>query len=146
MLQKVPYLMCSYFGNKLFCLYRSTDGIGIVNRGVEALGNMAQAFDSPLPSLHGIDFLFGIGCGMLLKMAVYLKGNQAKKYRHGIEYGSARWGTKQDIAPYMDEVFEKNVILTETEGLMMEGRPKDPKYARNKNVLVIGDSVIIGLS
>ena len=92
------------------------------------------------PSLHPLDLLVGLCCGAGLRLAVYLKSKNAKKYRHGMEYGSARWGTREDIAPYVDPVFQNNVILTKTESLTMNSRPKDPKTARNKNVLVIGGS------
>ncbi len=90
--------------------------------------------------------LIGAGCGISLYFIVYFIAKNAKKFRHGMEYGSARWGNVKDIEPYMDSVFENNILLTQTERLMMSGRPKEPKYARNKNILVIGDSVIIGLS
>ena len=99
-----------------------------------------MAFASPWPSFHPYDLLLGAACGVALRLAVYLKGKNAKKYRHGEEYGSARWGTREDIAPFVDPVFENNVILTQTESLMMSNRPKDPKNARNKNVLIVGGS------
>ena len=92
------------------------------------------------PSLHPLDLAVGLCCGAGLRLAVYLHGKNAKKYRHNVEYGSARWGTHDDIAPYIDPVFQNNVILTQTERLTMSSRPKNPKYARNKNVLVIGGS------
>ena len=98
------------------------------------------ALQSFWPSLHPLDLLVGLCCGAGLRLAVYLKSKNAKKYRHGMEYGSARWGTREDIAPYIDPVFQNNVILTKTESLTMNSRPKDPKTARNKNVLVIGGS------
>ena len=98
------------------------------------------ALQSFWPSLHPLDLLVGLCCGGSLRLAVYLKSKNAKKYRHGLEYGSARWGTREDIAPYVDPVFQNNVILTKTESLTMNSRPKDPKTARNKNVLVIGGS------
>lgn len=107
---------------------------------MDTVAEVEQAFASPFPSLCTMDLFFGVFCGIVLKLAVYLKGKNAKKYRHGREYGSARWGNEKDIEPYMDEVFENNVILTETEGLRMSGKPKEPKYARNKNILVIGGS------
>ena len=100
-------------------------------------GELLQSF---WPSLHPLDLLVGLCCGAGLRLAVYLKSKNAKKYRHGMEYGSARWGTSEDIAPYIDPVFQNNVILTKTESLTMNSRPKDPKTARNKNVLVIGGS------
>ena len=98
------------------------------------------ALESFWPSLHPLDLLVGLCCGVGLRLAVYLKSKNTKKYRHGLEYGSARWGTREDIAPYVDPVFQNNVILTKTESLTMNSRPKDPKTARNKNVLVIGGS------
>ena len=98
------------------------------------------ALQSFWPSLHPLDLLVGLCCGAGLRLAVYLKSKNAKKYRHGMEYGSARWGTHEDIAPYIDPVFQNNVILSKTESLTMNSRPKDPKTARNKNVLVIGGS------
>ena len=140
LLQNFPYLLCGYFGNKLASQYHAAESVDVWNRVMDALARVDQAFIQPFPSLYFMDILFGIGCGIALKLAVYWKGKHAKKYRHGMEYGSARWGNEKDIEPYMDEVFENNVILTETEGLMMSGRPKEPKYARNKNILVIGGS------
>ena len=98
------------------------------------------AFQSALPSFHPRDLLIGLLCGGAIRLAVYIKGKNAKKFRQGMEYGSARWGTAEDIKPYMDPVFRNNVILTQTEGLTMNNRPKDPKTARNKNVLIIGGS------
>ena len=94
----------------------------------------------PLPSFHPLDLLIGLGCGAALRLAVYLKGKNAKKYRHNTEYGSARWGTHKDIEPFMDENPENNIILTKTEGLTMSSRPKNPANARNKNVLIVGGS------
>lgn len=140
LLQNFPYLFCGYFGNKLAYQYHVTEGVDIWSRVMDTVAGVEQAFASPFPSLYTMDFFFGVFCGIALKLAVYLKGKNAKKYRHGREYGSARWGNEKDIEPYMDEVFENNVILTETEGLRMSGRPKEPKYARNKNILVIGGS------
>ena len=107
---------------------------------VAVMNGMDGLFSNPLPSLHPKDLLIGAGCGIALRLAVYFKAKNAKKFRHGAEYGSARWGDAKDIEPYMDSVFENNVLLTQTERLMMSGRPKSPKYARNKNILVIGGS------
>ncbi len=101
---------------------------------------LGTAFQSPWPSIHPADLMFGAACGCLLRLAVYLKGRNAKKYRHNEEYGSARWGTHKDIAPFEDPDFSQNIILTKTERLTMSNRPKNPKYARNKNVLVVGGS------
>ncbi|MBP5756352.1 MAG: hypothetical protein J6W39_02090 [Spirochaetales bacterium] len=103
-------------------------------------GCFGKAFANPLPSLHPVDLLVGIAIGAILRFAVYMKGKNAKKFRHNVEYGSARWGTHADIEPYMDPVFQNNVILSQTERLTMESRPANPKYARNKNVLVVGGS------
>ena len=104
------------------------------------------AFGNHLPSLHPLDLLVGMICGGGLRLAVYIRGKNAKHYRHNEEYGSARWGTNADIEPFMDPKFENNVILTATERLMMSNRPKNPANARNKNVLIVGDNDIIGLS
>jgi len=98
------------------------------------------ALSNPLPSLHIFDVCIGAGCALLLRLAVYMKGRNAKKFRHGMEYGSARWGTARDIEPFMSDDFKNNVILTMAERLMLDGRPADPKYARNKNVLIVGGS------
>ena len=103
-------------------------------------GTLPAAFGNPLPSFHALDLLVGLACGLLLRLAVYLRGKNAKKYRHGYEYGAARWGTAEDIRPYIDPVFKNNIILTQTERLTMNSRPKDPKTARNKNVLIVGGS------
>ena len=100
----------------------------------------STAFENALPSFHPVDFLIGFAGALLIRLAIYLKGKNAKKYRKGVEYGSARWGNAQDIKPYIDPVFENNVLLTQTERLTMSSRPKQPKYARNKNILVIGGS------
>ena len=140
LLQNFPYLMCGYFGNKLAYLYRITEETELFQRLIAVFERIDKAFSNPLPSLHLKDLFVGIIFGVALRVAVYMKGKNAKKYRHGEEYGSARWGNEKDIEPYMDDVFENNIILTETEYLMMSGRPKEPKYARNKNILVIGGS------
>lgn len=107
---------------------------------IAAMNGFDTLFSNPLPSFHPRDLLIGAGCGIALRLVVYYKAKNAKKFRHGKEYGSARWGNAKDIEPYMDSVFENNVLLTQTERLMMSGRPKQPKYARNKNILVIGGS------
>ncbi len=99
-----------------------------------------EALSVPLPSFHVFDLCIGIAAGLILRFAVYMKGKNARKFRHGTEYGSARWGTAQDIEPFMSEKFKDNVILTKTERLMLNGRPENPKYGRNKNVLVVGGS------
>ena len=138
-LQNFPYILCAYAGNLLSCFYNSTEGEAL-NRVMETLAGISRIAESPVPSMKPADIMAGIICGAALKTAVYTKGKNAKKYRHGIEYGSARWGNEKDIEPYTDDVFENNVILTATERLTMSDRPKEPKYARNKNVLVIGGS------
>ncbi|MCR5025647.1 MAG: type IV secretory system conjugative DNA transfer family protein, partial [Lachnospiraceae bacterium] len=121
--------------------YRITEAPDFFNRLMGSLGNLGAAFENILPSIHPLDLLFGAVTGAGMRLVVYLKGKNAKKFRKGEEYGSARWGNEKDIEPYMDlENPENNVILTQTEGLMMDGRPKEPKYARNKNILVIGGS------
>ena len=104
------------------------------------MGTIPLAFANPLPSLHPLDLLIGFSCGAGLRLAVYLRSKNAKKYRHGMEYGSARWGTAKDIEPFQAPKFADNIILTKTERLMMSNRPPDPKNARNKNVLVVGGS------
>ncbi len=104
------------------------------------IGTIPSAFANPLPSLHPLDLLIGISCGAGLRLAVYLRSKNAKKYRHGMEYGSARWGTAKDIEPFQAPKFADNIILTKTERLMMSSRPPDPKNARNKNVLIVGGS------
>lgn len=138
-LQNFPYILCAYAGNLLSCFYNSTEGEAL-NRVMDTLAGINQIAEKPLPSLKPVDIIAGIICGAALKMAVYTKGKNVKKYRHGYEYGSARWGNEKDIEPYADDVFENNIILTATERLTMSDRPKEPKYARNKNVLVIGGS------
>ena len=103
-------------------------------------GGFSKAFANILPSLHPFDLMVGIACGLALRLAVYIKGKNAKSFRHNREYGSARWGKHEDIEPYEDPVFKNNVILSQTEKLTMNSRPKLPKYARNKNVLIVGGS------
>ena len=104
------------------------------------IAGFGKAFANPFPSMFLSDILAGIAGGVALRLAVYHRSKTMKKYRHGMEYGSARWGTDKDIAPYIDPVFRNNIILTQTERLTMDGRPKNPKYARNKNVIVVGGS------
>lgn len=141
MLKVFPYLLFGYFGDKLAYAYRMTAAPDFFNKLVGSLANLGAAFGTILPSFHPKDLLFGAVFGAGMRFAVYFKGKNAKKFRKGEEYGSARWGTAKDIEPYMDlENPENNVILTQTEGLQMEGKPKGPKYARNKNILVIGGS------
>jgi type IV secretion system protein VirD4 len=140
LLLNLPYILVGYFCDKVAWLWRVTPGESASDRMLAVMGGMENLFSNPLPSIFPIDLLVGTGCGIALRIAVYFKAKNAKKFRHGMEYGSARWGNEKDIAPYVDPVFEKNVILTETEQLMMSGRPKKPQYARNKNILVIGGS------
>lgn len=121
-------------------LWRVSEGADASAKMIAAMNGFDTLFSNPLPSFHPRDLLIGAGCGIALRLVVYYKAKNAKKFRHGKEYGSARWGNAKDIEPYMDSVFENNVLLTQTERLMMSGRPKQPKYARNKNILVIGGS------
>ena len=136
--QNIPYLAFFYIGNIFSYHVRSYTGGDVIDRifqGILELNTM-----SFIPSIHFIDILVGVGVAALIKFIVYTKGKNAKKFRQGKEYGSARWGNKKDIEPYMDEKFQNNILLTQTERLTMNGRPSNPKYARNKNVLVIGGS------
>ena len=127
--------------------YRVTEAPDFFNKLMGSLSNLGVAFEHILPSFHPMDLIIGAVIGVGMRLVVYMKSKNAKKFRKGEEYGSARWGNAKDIEPYMDlENPENNVILTQTEGLIMNGKPKGPKYARNKNILVIGDNVIIGLS
>ena len=135
-----PYLLFAYVFNKIFWLYRISAGETGWDKFMETLNYFERAFENPLPSFYYRDVFYGILGGITVKLIVYYREKNAKKYRQGVEYGSARWGTEKDIQPYVDPVFEENIILTETERLMMSGRPKEPKYARNKNILVIGGS------
>ncbi|RKA27937.1 Conjugal transfer protein TraG [Listeria monocytogenes] len=136
----LPYLLLFYLADKLAELYRLILADTIVEKIVLLIGHIDLVFRSYLPSFHIQDLCVATITVIFIRLAIYQRSKNAKKYRKGIEYGSARWGTKKDIAPYVDPVFKKNVLLTETERLMMNGRPKQPKYARNKNVLVIGGS------
>ncbi len=139
-LMNLPFILTGYFGDKMYCLYRTVNGADMWAKLGKSIGEMGNMFSNPLPSFHPIDLLVGIGCGIGLKVFMYQKAKNAKKFRKGTEYGSARWGNAKDIEPYMDPDLEKNVLLTQTERLMMSGRPSLPKYARNKNILVIGGS------
>ena len=136
----LPYLVIGLAATNLGEAWRLAEGKVLGDKIVSLMGTLPAAFANPLPSLHPLDILVGICCGAGLRLAVYLKSKNAKKYRHGMEYGSARWGTPADIAPFMAPKFEDNIILTKTERLMMSNRPPDPKNARNKNVLVVGGS------
>lgn len=139
-LLNIPYIIFFYLSEKVAWLYRHCIGDSIVEKLGVVFLNFNLAFQSPFPSFHIYDIAAGITCAVALKLFVYYKGKNAKKYRQGVEYGSARWGTAKDIEPFIDPVFEKNIILTQTERLTMNSRPKQPKYARNKNVIVIGGS------
>ena len=139
-LLNLPYFLLGLFATNLGEAWRLATGADAAAKMRAFVSTLPVALGSWGPSLHPLDLLVGLCCGAGLRLAVYLKGKNAKKYRHNVEYGSARWGTHEDIAPYIDPVFQNNVILTQTERLTMSSRPKNPKYARNKNVLVIGGS------
>ena len=139
-LLNLPYIMIFYVGNKLAWLYQYCAGNSMIERLMVLILNFQMAFSRILPSMHKNELLVGLTGAVGVKLMVYLKGKNAKKFRQGVEYGSARWGTAKDIAPFIDPVFENNILLTMTERLTMNGRPKNPKYARNKNILVIGGS------
>lgn len=136
----IPYFFTALYATKIMEAYRLTEGMELSTKLVHLGDGFALAFESPFPSLNVQDLLFGILCGAILKGAVWIRGKNRKKYRKDVEYGSARWGTAMDIKPFMDAKPDNNVILTKTESLTMASRPKQPKYARNKNVLVIGGS------
>ncbi len=139
-LLNMPYILLGLFATNFGEAWRMAQGADVSEKFLSLVAVLPGALQSFWPSLHPLDLLVGLCCGVGLRLAVYLKSKNAKKYRHGLEYGSARWGTREDIAPYVDPVFQNNVILTKTESLTMNSRPKDPKTARNKNVLVIGGS------
>ena len=139
-LLNLPYILLGLFATNLGEAWRLAAGADASAKMLSFFSTLPVALGSWWPSLHPLDLAVGLCCGAALRLAVYLKGKNAKKYRHNMEYGSARWGTHEDIAPYIDPVFQNNVILTQTERLTMSSRPKNPKYARNKNVLVIGGS------
>ena len=136
----LPYLLLGLVATNLSEAWRLAEGKELGDKIMSMMSTVPLAFANPLPSLHPLDFLVGLCCGAGLRLAVYLRGKNAKKYRHGMEYGSARWGTPKDIEPFMAPKFADNIILTKTERLMMSNRPPDPKNARNKNVLVVGGS------
>ena len=140
MLLNIPYILVGYFCDKVAWLWRVSPGNNASDKMMAVMNSFDTLFSNPLPSFHPRDLMIGTGCGIALRLVVYYKAKNAKKFRQGVEYGSARWGNAKDIEPYMDSVFENNVLLTQTERLMMSGRPKQPKYARNKNILVIGGS------
>ncbi|MCC2230367.1 type IV secretory system conjugative DNA transfer family protein [Lachnospiraceae bacterium CLA-AA-H215] len=136
----LPYFIAGLVCTNLGEAWRIAEGADMSEKLLGFLSALGTAFSNPMPSLYPMDLLIGVCCGAGLRLAVYLKGKNAKKYRHGMEYGSARWGTQKDIEPFEDPVFANNVILTRTERLMMGNRPKNPANARNKNVLVVGGS------
>ena len=139
-LLNLPYIFAGYFCDKVAWLWRVSEGTNASDKMMAVMNRFDKLFANPLPSFHPRDLLIGVAGGIALRLVVYYKAKNAKKFRQGVEYGSARWGNAKDIEPYMDSVFENNVLLTQTERLMMSGRPKEPKYARNKNILVIGGS------
>ena len=136
----LPYILLGLVATNFGEAWRLAEGKELGERIMSMMGTFPVAFANPLPSLHPLDLLVGLCCGAGLRLAVYLRGKNAKKYRHGMEYGSARWGTPKDIEPFLAPKFADNIILTKTERLMMSNRPTDPKNARNKNVLVVGGS------
>ena len=136
----LPYILLGLVATNIGEAWRLAEGKELGDKIMAMMGTVPVAFANPLPSLHPLDLLVGLCCGAGLRLAVYLRGKNAKKYRHGMEYGSARWGTAKDIEPFMAPKFADNIILTKTERLMMSNRPPDPKNARNKNVLVVGGS------
>ena len=136
----LPYILLGLVATNFGEAWRLAEGKELGDKIMSMMGTIPLAFANPLPSLHPLDLLVGLCCGAGLRLAVYLRGKNAKKYRHGMEYGSARWGTTKDIEPFMAPKFADNIILTKTERLMMSNRPPDPKNARNKNVLVVGGS------
>ena len=139
-LLNLPYLLMGLFATNFGEAWRLAQGANASEKFLSLFAVLPGALQSFWPSLHPLDLLVGLCCGAGLRLAVYLKSKNAKKYRHGMEYGSARWGTAADIAPYMDKDFFQNIPMTQTERITMASRPKQPKYARNKNILVIGGS------
>jgi len=136
----LPYAILGLYATKLGQAWRLAPGVTLADKLLRIMDGLVLAFQSAAPSFHPVDLLVGIACGVGLRLAVYMKGKNAKKYRQGMEYGTARWGNAQDIAPYVAPKFADNIILTQTESLTMNSRPKDPKTARNKNVLIVGGS------
>ena len=140
LIPNIPYVFIALLATKLGQAARLAPGFDFSSKALHIMDGLTMAFENIMPSFHPIDLLVGVAAAAIIRLAVYVKGKNAKKFRKNLEYGSARWGTREDIAPFMDPVFENNIILTQTESLMMSNRPKDPKNARNKNVLVIGGS------
>ena len=143
----IPYVAIGLFATNLGEAWRIAEGMNASEKlqGLIIGGGFQTAFTNPLPSLHPFDLLIGAACGAALRLAVYLKGKNAKKFRHGSEYGSARWGKPYDIEPFKDPDPKNNVILSQTEQITLSSRPSQPKYARNKNVLVVGGSGDCGI-
>ena len=140
LISSVPYVFIALFATKLGQMWRLADGITVSEKFLHIASGFTESMQSPLPSFHPLDLLVGVIAALIIRLIVYEKSKNAKKYRRNVEYGSARWGKADDIAPYIDPDFRNNVILTQTERLTMNNRPKDPKTARNKNVLVVGGS------
>jgi len=136
----IPYVAAGLLATNFGEAWRLAEGSNASEKTLSLISTLGVAFSNPLPSLHPLDLVIGIIVGVVLRFAVYMKGKNAKKYRHNTEYGSARWGTHKDIEPFEDPVFQNNVILTRTEWLMMSNRPKNPANARNKNALIVGGS------
>ena len=136
----IPYVFIALLATKLGQAARLSPGTDFSSKALNIMEGLTLAFENIMPSFHPVDLLIGIAGAVIIRLVVYFKGKNAKKFRKNLEYGSARWGTHEDIAPFVDPVFENNVILTQTESLMMSNRPKDPKNARNKNILVVGGS------
>lgn len=136
----IPYFFIGLFATKLGQMWRITNGAELGEKIMNLGDGFFAAMESPLPSFHPFDLCVGIAVAVIFRLIVYGKSQNAKKYRKNEEYGSARWGKPEDIAPYIDPDFKNNVILTQTERLTMNNRPKDPKTARNKNVLIVGGS------
>lgn len=139
-LPNIPYVFIALLATKLGQAARLAPGFDFSSKAIHIMEGLTLAFQSIVPSFHPIDLCVGIAVAGIIRLVVYVKGKNAKKYRKNEEYGSARWGTPEDIAPFVDPVFKNNIILTQTESLMMSNRPKDPKNARNKNVLIVGGS------
>ena len=139
-LLNLPYLVVGLMSTNIGEGIRLSKGEHLSQRLLSFMIVFPRIFQNPLPSIHPMDLLIGLLCAIALRLAVYLKGKSAKRYRHNREYGSARWGSAQDIEPFMDKQLENNIILTKTEGLTMDTRPKNPANARNKNILVVGGS------
>ena len=139
-LSSLPYLVIGLYASKFGLAWRLAEGADTSQKILHLVDGISAAFQDNFPSFHPTDLLVGLLCGAALRLAVYAKSKNTKKFRRNIEYGSARWGTAADIAPYIAPKFEDNIILTQTERLTMNSRPKDPKTARNKNVLIVGGS------